>query len=213
MTAVRAVMRLMRNSRGSGTAEFALVLVPLLILLLAVLDLGRIMYLSNEAQKATQMGARFAIVTDILPAKLLAEDYVGKSFCGSAGTSVCTNGDLITSRAALGPLTCDSTSCTCAPGATCPAAAAIDATAFTRLKTHMEHFYPGLAATNIVVIYSGSGLGYAGDPTGMDVVPLVTIKLRNLTYSPASLLSMTSFTMPSFPSTLTDESAVGTLSN
>lgn len=213
MMGARALARLMRNSRGSGSAEFALVLVPLILLLVGALDLSRIAYLSNAAQKATQMGARFAIVTDLMPSQLLTADYVGKSFCGTNETTVCTNGDLITSRIALGPLTCNSVSCTCATGATCPASAAIGATAFTGLFNHMAKYYPGLAATNIEVIYTGSGLGYAGDPTGMDVVPLVTVRLKSLTYAPASLLSVARFTLPSFPTTLSQESAVGNLSN
>ena len=209
----RIFFAMVRDVRASGSAEFALVLPILIIFLLGAVDVGRLMWVTNMAEKATQMGARYAIVTDILPPKLLAEDYVGTSFCGNLGTSVCTSGDLITSRTALGPLVCTSTSCTCGTGATCPAAAAMATGVFHNLVLHMKKYYPAVADANVTVTFNGSGLGYAGDPTGMDVVPLVTVGLTGLTYTPVSLFKFVSFGLPAFATTLSDESAVGQLSN
>ena len=42
----------------------------------------------------------------------------------------------------------------------------------------MRSFYPAIAADKVRVVYSGSGLGFAGDPTSPDVIPLVTVKLN-----------------------------------
>lgn len=213
MTLRRILSPALRDARGSGTAEFALVLPILILFLLGVLDIGRLMWVANMAEKATQMGARYAIVTDILPPTVIAYDYVGKSYCGSSGTAVCTSGDLVTGTGALGPMTCTSTGCSCPTGATCPAAPAMAAAAFQNLGLWMRRIYPDAADDKIQVIFQGSGLGFAGDPGGSDVVPLVTVKLTGLTFTPVSLFRFASFSLPSFATTLTDESAVGNQSN
>ncbi len=55
---------------------------PLLILLLfGIIDAGRFLYETNRAEKATQMGARYAIVTDVMPAGLVNEDYTNSANC------------------------------------------------------------------------------------------------------------------------------------
>lgn len=213
MTLRPSFAAMLRDRRGSGAAEFALVLPLLLVFLLGILDVSRAMYVMNMATKATQMGARFAVVTDVIPPQLVAADYTGVAGCGSAGTTVCVTGDQIVNTAALGTLSCTSTSCSCSPANSCPTGAAISAATFTGLVDHMKLYYPELKPTNVKVEFAGSGLGFAGDPTGMDVIPLVTVKLTGLTFAPVTLFSILSFTLPDFATTLSDESAVGQLSN
>src|SRR3546814_1343600 len=58
---------LARNTRASSAAEFALVLPLLLIFLLGIIDVGRLMWTWNRAEKATQMGVRYAIAADMVP--------------------------------------------------------------------------------------------------------------------------------------------------
>ena len=140
------------------------------------------------------------------------------SFCGSGGTTVCTAGDLITGTSALGPLTCTSTACTCATGATCPANAAMAAGSFAKLGLWMRNYYPEATDDKILVVFQGSGIGFAGTPAAAsveqsDVIPLVTVKLQNLTFTPVSLFRFATFTLPSFATTLSQESAAGQLSN
>jgi hypothetical protein len=65
---------------------------------------------------------------------------------------------------------------------------------------------------NVVVRYRGSGLGFAGDPTGSDVAPLVTVELRNLTFTPITSFLLATLTMPKFSTTLTAEDLTGTVS-
>ena len=36
-----------------------------------------------------------------------------------------------------------------------------------------------IEASNLIVEYRGSGLGYAGNPNGMDISPLVTVRLTD----------------------------------
>ena len=85
--------------------------------------------------------------------------------------------------------------------------------AFANLALWMRNFYPDAADANVVVIFRGSGLGFAGDPSGTDVIPLVTVKLTPIPFTPVSLFRFASFNLPSFATTLSDESAVGQNSN
>ena len=70
--------RLARDRGGASAAEFALVLPLLILFLLGIIDVGRLMWTSNQAEKATQVGVRAAVVTNAIPADLdvdFAEDY------------------------------------------------------------------------------------------------------------------------------------------
>ena len=58
---------LIRDERGASAAEFALVLPLLLLLLFGIIDAGRLAWEFNRAEKATQVGARVAVVTDPIP--------------------------------------------------------------------------------------------------------------------------------------------------
>ena len=206
--------RMIADRRGATAAEFALVLPILLLFLFAIIDIGRLYYGVNQAEKATQMGARFAIVTDTIPPKIANADYVGVVACDANNDGVyeaCTKGGFIKDPSALGTMTCTSTSCTCT--GSCPSSTTMNAGAFARLGDRMRQFDPAIADSNITLSFRGSGLGYAGDPTGMDVIPLVTVQLSNLTFTPLTFFSFGSVTLPSARTTLSAESTAGTQSN
>lgn len=217
MNARRPLRRLIGDRNGAGAAEFALVLPVLLLLLFVIIDIGRLYYVVNESEKATQMGARFAIVTDTIPAKIANADYVGVIACpnlASPGTyKTCATGDYITDPTALGKVTCTSTSCTCATGGTCPTGIVMGTGKFAALGDRMRAFNPAIADTNINLYFQGSGLGYAGDSTGMDVIPLVTVELTGLQFRPLAFLSLVPLTLPAARTTLSAESSAGTQSN
>ena len=59
--------RFRRCVSGATAAEFALVLPLLLMFMLGLIDVGRVMWTMNRAEKATQMGARYAVATAVLP--------------------------------------------------------------------------------------------------------------------------------------------------
>lgn len=210
-TSLSPFRRLTRDSRGATAAEFALVLPLLLILMFGIIDAGRLFFDTNRAEKATQMGARFAIVTDVIPPQLVSADYVGTTYCTRPDGKPCTAGDALDLATALGTLKCTSTGCTCTGN--CPGNVAISAAAFTRLTTHMVNFYPDITEANVIVTFRGSGIGFAGDPGGMDVIPLVSVELTGLEFTPITLLSLTKFNLPAFRTTLSAESAIGTLAN
>jgi hypothetical protein len=208
--------RLLRSTSGASAAEFGLLLPLFLVLLFAVIDGGRFMWESNEAEKATQIGARAAIVTDVLSSGLRDEDYAGKV----VGGTTLAAGDLIPA-AALGSVLCTSTGCVCET-APCPAnLGAFNSTLFTNvLVTRMKQMYPSITATNVQVRYRGSGLGIAEAGGGgggatelMEVSPLVTVTLTGVQFRPLTTFALKTATMPDFSTTLTAEDASGQYSN
>ena len=212
MSGERIIQRLIRDGRGGGAVEFALVIPLLLILLFGIIDAGRFLWEFNRAEKATQMGARYAIVTDVIPAGIVNADFVGSNHCSDInGNSItCTPGDTITDVNAIGTLTCTSASCTCT--GSCPTAT-IQTEPFNRLVQRMQQMKPNITAANVRVLFRGSGIGFAGDPNGMQVVPLVTVELTGLQFRPILLFNSVDINMPSFATTLSAESSLGTQSN
>jgi Flp pilus assembly protein TadG len=196
---------------GSTAAEFGLVLPLLLVLLFGIIDAGRWMWTYNEAEKATQMGARFAIVASpVTPA-------MGNSYLGVNGL---TQGDVIPASA-FGKVTCTgsgsgatvSASCSCATSP-CPTGfATTAAAAFGNIVGRMQLFLPQLGASNVTIEYSSSGLGYAGSPVLPDLSPLVTVKITSMTFRPITILTIASIPMPSFTTTLSAEDLSGSVSN
>lgn len=195
--------RLFHDRTGSGAAEFSLVLPLLILLLFGMIDASRYMWEFNRAEKATMMGARFAVVTTAVATDLEAARYVVPGGL--------TQGDPIPASA-LGVMTCSSTGdCVCT---TSPCTGLTrNPTAFNGIVDRMKLMYPLIAADKVRVEYRGSGLGYAGDPNGMEVAPLITVKLVGQPFYPLSFLMLRHITMPDFATTLTSEDSSGTASN
>ena len=190
--------RLLADRSGASAAEFAMVLPLLLLLMFGIIDVGRYMWSINRAEKAAQMGVRMAVVTQFVSSAINA-NYVGQ--CSLQA------GDTI-------PASCF-TAVTCSrsgTSASCTSGTA-DTAAFNRVLGRMQAFMPEIAASNVQIIYSPSGLGYAGDPNGPDVAPLVTVQLSNLGFSPTILLSLATFDLPNVRSSLTFEDGRGVESN
>ena len=195
----------LRDRRGASAAEFALVLPLLLLLLFGLIDAGRFIWEYNRAEKATQMGARYAVVTDPIAPGLA-------SFSFAVDGSVIAGDPIPTSE--FDYAQCDETSCaTCVGGNVC-SSIGYDAAAFANLVTRMDAMYPPIGPGNVEVEYRNVGLGYAGDPNGPDVAPLVTVKLKDLTFKPiTTLIFDLSLPMPDFRAALTLEDGAGTKAN
>ena len=194
--------RLLRDRSGATAAEFALVLPLLLILIFGVIDGARFIWEYNRAEKATQVGVRVATVVNALPSGLVDAEYVG--------VGGLTQGDLIPASA-LGSMVCSRTACTCA--GTCPPTGTVNFAAFDTIVDRMKDMRPDITANNVRVEYRGSGLGFAGNPNGMEVSPLVTVRLTGLTFTPITSLLLANMTLPDLSSTLTAEDSSGTQSN
>jgi len=198
--------RLLRSdTRGASGAEFALVLPLLLILLFGLIDGGRFMWEFNRAEKATQMGARYAVVTD----PVVGSGFYDYSFSINDGVP---QGQQVPTDD-FDNASCSNGSCTCVGGGICDAVA-YDDTAFQAIVSRMSAFYPPITPDDVVVEYKNVGVGYAGDPNGPDVEPMVTVKLQNLSFRPITCLVFAcSITMPNFSASVTSEDLAGSYSN
>lgn len=207
MTLRRALMRFARDESGGPAAEYALLVPVVLLIMFTIIDVGAYAWTINQGEKATHMGARLAVVTASVDSGMEGYDFVGQT----VGGVTYGQGDII-QASALGLVTCTSANCTCTT-APCPWTVARDATAFNLIRDRMRMIYPAISDANIVIEYRGSGLGYAGDPNGSDIAPLVTIKLQNMTYSPMALsVFRSAVKLPSFSYSLTLEDASGSTS-
>ena len=193
----RALVTLCRDRGGASAAEFAMVLPLFLILLLGVIDVGRLMWTWNRAEKATQVGVRHAVVTNLVPATLATQNFALDN--GVPG------GDPVPTSQ-FSSTTCDTTSCTNSWG--------YDAAAFDAIVTRMDRVLPELSDTSVLIDYENVGLGYAGDPHGPDVAPLVTVRLTGLTFQPITgMLFGVNVSLPDFRAALTSEDGSGTVAN
>lgn len=183
-----------QDRRGASAAEFALVLPLLILFLLGTIDAGRLMWTWNRAEKATQMGVRLAVITDPVADGLRTYSY--------AVDDNVPQGDVVP-PSKFGEIKCTSTSCTCV--STCPFGTARNAVAFNQILARMDDFMAEITAPSVVIDYAYSGLGFAGDPNGPDVAPLVTVSLTGVQFTPIFLFGAVTLNLPDFSATLTME--------
>jgi len=195
---------LLTDDRASSAAEFAMVLPLLLILIFGLIDAGRFMWDYNRAEKATQMGARFAAVAD--PPVSGLTDH---SFAVSDGIP---QGDPVPT-ANFGSITCGSASCGSCSGSVC-GSLSFSATNFNRIADRMIQIYPAITRANVQITYRNVGLGFSGDPDNSDVSPLITVTLTGMQFRPITTrIFNAAFNMPAFSASVTGEDLSGTVSN
>ena len=192
---MRRFQTFLADQRGAAAGEFALVLPLMLIFLLGILDVGYYAWTINRGEKATQMGARWAVATNLVPANL--KNY---SFAISGGIPQGTT----VPEGSFPPFTCTSTGCT---------QWGFDGEAFNDIRDRMRRFYPEIEDENVQIDYRWSGLGYAGDPNGPDVAPIVTVRLVNMQHRPIFSLLLGTVDLPDFAYSLTAEDSDGDRSN
>lgn len=212
---MNALRDIFANRCGATAAEFAMVLPLLIIFLLGIIDVGRLMYVWNEAEKATQMGVRLAVVTKMIPQKLAAEDFTTDSL--APGASIPTS--------AFSHAECVKGKCQSCAGTICSKLTSdlgYDAPSFQNVVSRMADMLPIITEDNVQIDYdsadiggpNGNNLGYAGNPTGSDIAPLVTVKLKDLRFQPLlTILFGASLALPDFKATLTTEDDLGSQSN
>ena len=186
----RLLRRLAADRRGGAAAEFAIVSTVLIMLLIGILDFGRAMWEWNQAGKATQEGARLAVVTDLVATGL--QNFDGLQFVGNGQPVPLANVN-------PNPIICDS--------AGCNGYGPLDADAFDFIATWVRANYPRATPDNIVIEYRHIGLGFSGNPIGPDISPAVTVRLRNLQFPfiGSVLFGLDPIQMPDFASTITGE--------
>jgi Flp pilus assembly protein TadG len=193
----RTFQQLQRNHSGVTGVEFALISSLVFTLIVGVIDASMLMWTWNRAEKATQMGARFAAVTTIV-APGLNIDWTSTGAIGGQPVPV--------GSISPNPVICTSGSCS---------GYGYSAAAFNSIVARMVLISPNITAANVVVEYEHVGLGYAGDPNGLDVAPIITVRLRNLQYRPqlGVLFGGLIFTLPGFAASMPIEDGAGSVSN
>ena len=205
--------RLIRDERGISCVEFVIVATVFFMLIFGMVDFSRAMWEWNAAAKATQFGARYAVVSDIV--SLDYKDFSALSISGvRAGDDVPikdSGGNDI-----IAPIFCSDSD----PGAGLAigcgtslgglAAAKANAVAFLAIVTMMQRHYDRVEAHNVVIEYRHIGLGFAGNPVGPDVDPLVTVKLRDMEFNfiTPGLAGIFTLNLPDFAASLTGEDHV-----
>ena len=203
---MRRLALILRRQDAATSAEFAMVLPLLILFLLGTIDVGRYMWGLNKVEKATQMGARMAVVTTMVPGGLAAANY---------GTSLGQGASIPTSS--FGAAQCAkpaaSVTCTCAT-TPCPTLTPVDTAAFNAVTGRMKLIAPMVTDPNVTIDYTNSGLGYAGDPTGPDVAPIVTVTATDVPFRPLVFMFLGgNLTLPKVSASLTLEDGQGNFSN
>ena len=207
--------RLIRDERGISSIEFVIVATVFFMLIFGIIDFSRAMWEWNAAAKATQFGARHAVVSDIV--SIDYEEFSALSISGvKAGEDVplkdSGGNDVIApifcSDSDLGPglaIGCGTSSDL--SGLT---AAKANAVAFLAIVAQMQKMYDRIEAHNVVIEYRHIGLGFAGNPIGPDVDPLVTVKLRDMEFDfiTPGLAGIFTLNLPDFAASLTGEDHV-----
>ena len=204
--------RLARDQRGISSIEFVIVASVFFMLIFGIVDFSRAMWEWNAAAKATQFGARHAVVSDIV--SIDYKDFSGLSVGLKAGDDVPikdSGGNDI-----IAPIFCSDSD----PGAGLAigcgtslgglATAKADAVAFLAIVVEMQKMYDRIEAHNVVIEYRHIGLGFAGNPIGPDVDPLVTVKLRDMEFNfiTPGLVGIFTLNLPDFAASLTGEDHV-----
>jgi Flp pilus assembly protein TadG len=169
------MIKFVRDRGAAAGAEFALIVVVFAGLLLGIIDFGRALWEYNEAQKACQVGARFAVVNNMVAPGLHAWD--GMNDGGLAeGQSIPLNA--ITPN----PVVCDSAGCNGGFG--------YDSNAYNAIYDAMAAHYPRLGSSgtpnpnaDVQVSYTNVGRCFAGrNLVGPDYCPLVTVSIQGLQF-------------------------------
>ena len=190
-SAINQWLRAFRHRQhGASAAEFAMVVMVFVVFTFAIVDFGRLLWTWTQAAKATQLGARAAVVNNIVATGL--QDFDGL-VCGGNGLPV--------------PVACLAGNPTVCTNAACNFYGPVDAAAFTTILTPMQGIFGQIQPTNVVVEYEHIGLGYIGNPFGGDIVPMVTVRLQNMVFEfiTPGFSGLVNINMPGFATTLTGE--------
>ena len=200
-------MRQSLTSDESGTAmvEMAIVASLLFIVVLGFVDFGYAFYQWNAANKAVQVGARLASISNPVADGL--QNLVDAT--NLATTSNVAGDD-------VGPgvykVVCDGATQSCSCTGTSCVNISFDQTAFNLIydgdssRPGMHDFFPRLEKKNIQIEYVATGLGYWTRPDGP--VPTIKVSLQSLTfqfYFLGGLLGFNDINIPSMVSSVTGE--------
>ena len=206
-------MRFMRDQDGGPLVEAAILIPILFTFLLGSVDFLNAFDQWNQATKAVEVGARIAAVSDPVADGLI-----------TVPTQVLSTSVVLGDSMPDFQVTCDgkTATCTCTRG-TCTgfgsySAAAMKLIVFGRdglgkcgdatsyYTTGMCDIFPAITASNVKVVYTQTGLGYAGRAAGP--VPTITVSIESMPFQfffLNGLLGFANVTMPALTTTITGE--------
>jgi Flp pilus assembly pilin Flp len=204
-----SVRRYLVDQHAATAVEFGLLSLLFVGVFVGILDMARLAWEMNSAKAATRAGARFAT------SNVMVSTYL-QNFNAMTSGLVTGNGMQVpVSAGLLPPIICTSTSTatTAADGnTTCvgnggSGQTARNTAAFNAVLARMRAYHPRLRANNVQIEYRHVGIGFAGNPYAPDVEPLITVRVRNMTFSPGALrlFGITSLAVPPASSTMSGE--------
>lgn len=193
---------------GAVFAEFAILLPIVVLVVCGSIDFLYAFYQLNAAAKATEVGARIASVSDPVAAGL--NDFPDEAVL---------NGEQPGGVLPSFTVTCSDSRCSCAGTCTGMVDNPFNAKAMDRIVygqsagscskaeasnvIGMCDILPSITPANVVIVYTQTGLGYAGRPGGP--VPTITVSLRNMQFQFFFLTALlgVKIAMPSMSTTVT----------
>ena len=192
--------------------EVTVMMTIMFVFLLGSIEFLFVFYQWNAAAKAVQIGARVAAVSDPVA------EGLNRLSMGVVG-SLAAPGDAMP----FFQITCDGGSgrCICNGAGTCPAGLAYDSAAMRTIvygrgsascsdatsfyDTGMCDVFARITPANVVIVYTQTGLGFAGRPGGP--APTITVSLKDLPLQFFFLSGLMGFKlqMPSLTTSITAE--------
>ena len=157
------ITKFIHERSGAAAAEFAIISLVFVAVLLGILDMSRLAWEYNQMEKACLVGARFAVENN-----MAAPDLANA--CGSAGLPDNTIPPV--GSVNPNPVICDTTNCT---------GYGYDAAAFDAIVNEMSVITSLVNDPNVTinVKYEHIGTGLCGNPAGPDVWPLTTVTMTD----------------------------------
>lgn len=191
-----------KDRKGSVAVEFAMLFVVLFVMTMGIIEIGRALYEWNRAEKALQLAARYAVVSDPVATDL--RTFSGKTAGNNFGDSCRdTATGAIQSYCQYGPIICTSGGCS---------SYGFSATAFDAIFQKVQAVLPSITPANLIVEYRATELAFVGRPGGrsgeFNLVPAVTVRLQNIAYGFLvldDLFGVGPVVMPKFATTLVGE--------
>jgi len=186
------VKRFIHNDSGASAAEFAIILMLLMITTFGVMDMGYALWQWNNAEKATQWGTRYSVVSYPVATDLEVFD------CGNTTVTAGMNCNS-TGAETFGVVTCTGSSTSCTGGFVFSTPRA------TEVLTRMQQFVPNLTMDNLVFEYEDLRISFSGRgaPVASVTVRIVSLNFQFLILD--TLVGIGPISMPDFRATLTTE--------
>src|ERR1700676_5358406 len=176
-----------RDEYGAVLVEVTVVMTIMFVFILGSIEFLFALSQWNAATKAVQIGARIAAVSNPVAAGLNNLSLAVVSASVPPGSAMPNFA-----------ITCDGAteSCTCNTAGACPGVSGYDQAAMNTLvfgrgssscldatsyyDAGMCDIFPRIRPANVEIVYTQTGLGYAGRPGGP--VPTITISIQNLPF-------------------------------